>query len=427
MGDVAEALSPRPGSPQKQRFSLSRNSEPSKSSSGLVFVSRKFATASTGWTAATSITRTSSPEKSADGRTRNSSPEKLSGNLKSKSLEKHIRVGGQSVEKAQGAATMAFRRSEMAACTPPFIFGHQSRRVLAGIPPDVASFGIRTSSERLIQGSLVMATKPTLEKEYPLEYIPSSLFPDVSPHHQNLLAHVKYQCIVGNRNFNRDADESAWSRFVCKMLEDIPNTEVDCDKQLMVGGIENRQLLKSVTPIGAPDLRSDLLIEGNPDYPSPFADICSEMALPPSRIDQTLSPTTHRASQYYPAFCVIEVKAEGGDFQEAQTQAAVVRAAILLKAKQIGADADTIPCVPAIVTIGHVWHLNLIYEQEDKIIVTGPWIIGDTLTFIRTLRVVLFVEELRRYASDTWWPKFVDGLCREVLERELGNEGSARN
>ncbi|KAK6497168.1 hypothetical protein TWF506_004642 [Arthrobotrys conoides] len=413
MGDVAEALPERPGSPRKRRLSLELNSEPSRNSSGAILFNRKFSAASTRWTSVTSRTQTSIPEKSVDNQTRDSSPEKQTSKPKSRSAspEKRIRGSGACVEKAQGAATMAYRRSEMAACVPAFIFGHQSRRASKTIPPAVVAFGARISSERLIQGSLAISMKTELETKYQVEYFGASLFATKSPYHENLLEHVKYHCVVGNRNFNRDTDESGWSLHVHRVLEGIRSGGVERDEPLVVSRIENRQLLKSSTPIGAPDLKSDLLIEGNPDYPSEFANTCERLASPPSEVDKTLSPTAHRASQFSPAFCVIEVKAGGGDFQEAQTQAAVAGASILLKARQIGAGPDVVPCVPVIVTIGHIWHLNLMYEEDNGIVIAGPWIIGDTLTFLGTLRVVLFVEELRKYAIDTWWPKFVDGSC----------------
>ncbi|KAF3228819.1 hypothetical protein TWF106_006340 [Orbilia oligospora] len=269
---------------------------------------------------------------------------------------------------------MAYRRSEMAACVPPFIFGHQNRRASKTIPPDVAGFGIRASPERLIQGSLAISMKTVAGTEYPVEYFAPSLFATESPYHENLLEHVKHQGVLGNRNFNKDTDEGGWPSQVTRGL------------------------------------------------PTEFANTCERSLFPPSEVDKTLSPTAHRTSQFSPAFCVIEVKAEGGDFQEAQTQAAVVGASILLKARQIGASPDVVPCVPAIVTIGHIWHLNLIYEEKKGIVVAGPWIIGNTLTFLGTLRVVLytlFVKELRRYAIDTRGPNFVDESCRELLERRL--------
>ncbi|RVD89082.1 uncharacterized protein DFL_000104 [Arthrobotrys flagrans] len=159
-----------------------------------------------------------------------------------------------------------------------------------------------------------MLTKTLLEIEYPLEHLAPSLFANESPYHEGLVAYVKYQYVLGNRNFYRDTDERGWSNYVHKVLEGIPNGGVDYDMYLLISGIENRQLLKSITPIGAPDLKSDLLIEANPDYPSEFADTCDKLPFPSFEIDKSLSPTAHRTSPFSPAFCVVEVKAEGGDF-----------------------------------------------------------------------------------------------------------------
>ncbi|KAF3230895.1 hypothetical protein TWF191_008737 [Orbilia oligospora] len=407
MEAVAEALPARPGSPQKRRLSLGLNSEPSRSSSGQILFNRKFAAASSRWTSAKSITRTSSPEKSVDGQTRSSNPKKSTSKPKSRSAspEKRVRGSVASIDKGQGRGRQLWP-------TEGQKWRHAYRPLSSGTR-------IAVLQRQYLQMSLASTVAGT---EYPVEYFAPSLFATESPYHENLLEHVKHQCVLGNRNFNRDTDEGGWSSHVHKLLEGIPGGGVEYDKPLVVSRIENRQLLKSVTSIGAPGLRSDLLIEGNPDYPSEFANTCERSLFPPSEVDKTLSPTAHRTSQFSPAFCVIEVKAEGGDFQEAQTQAAVVGALILLKARQIGASPDVVPCVPAIVTIGHIWHLNLIYEEKKGIVIAGPWIIGNTLTFLGTLRVVLytlFVEELRRYAIDTRWPNFVDGSCRELLERRL--------
>ncbi|KAF3317006.1 hypothetical protein TWF173_001012 [Orbilia oligospora] len=348
MEDVAEVLPVRPSSPQKRRLSLILSSEPSRSSGDIIFESRKFAAASAKWTTSTAGTRMSSPDKSAGG-TRYSSPEKSNLRSKSRSTSPEKR---SVTSKATGQTTMGFRRSEMAECTPSFIFGHHNRLASGSIPLVVAAFRNRAA----------------LETEYPFEFFGLSLFADSSPPRKNFCGHVEDQCMMGIEHFNTDAGESAWSTYVNGVLQGIPTGEAQSKKQLIISGIENRQLLASVTPIGAPTLRSDLIIEGNSNFPSPFADTCRKKVFPPSTVDKSLSPTAQRTSQLRPAFCVIEIKAAGGDLQEAQTQAAVVGAAVLLKARQIGANDDVIPFVPAIMTIGHIWHLNLIYEETNGIV-----------------------------------------------------------
>ncbi|KAF3156313.1 hypothetical protein TWF569_006895 [Orbilia oligospora] len=335
--------------------------------------------------------------------------------------------GGQRGEEINGepsrsSGDIIFESRKFAAASAKWTTSTAGTRMSS---PDKSAGGTRYSSpEKSNLRSKSRSTSPekrsaALETGYPFEFFGPSLFADSSPPRENFCGHVEDHCMMGIEHFNTDAGESAWSTYVNRVLQGIPTGEAQSKKQLIISGIENRQLLASVTPIGAPTLRSDLIIEGNSNFPSPFADTCRKKGFPPSTVEKSLSPTAQRTSQLRPAFCVIEIKAAGGNLQEAQTQAAVVGAAVLLKARQIGANDDIIPFVPAIMTIGHIWHPNLIYEETNGIVIAGPWIIGDTLAFLGTLRVVLFVEELRSYAVDMWWPKFVDGSCRELLEREL--------
>ncbi|KAF3135204.1 hypothetical protein TWF703_006117 [Orbilia oligospora] len=293
------------------------NGEPSRSSGDIIFESRKFAAASAKWTTSTAGTRMSSPDKSAGG-TRYSSPEKSNLRSKSRSTSPEKR---SVTSKATGQTTMGFRRSEIAECTPSFIFGHHNRLASGSMPLVIAAFRNRVNPERLLQGW------------YPFEFFGPSLFADSSPPRENFCGHVEDHCMMGIEHFNTDAGESAWSTYVNRVLQGIPTGEAQSKKQLIISGIENRQLLASVTPIGAPTLRSDLIIEGNSNFPSPFADTCRKKVFPPSTVEKGLSPTAQRTSQLRPAFCVIEIKAAGGNLQEAQTQAAVVGAAVLLKAR----------------------------------------------------------------------------------------------
>ncbi|KAF3316867.1 hypothetical protein TWF173_000870 [Orbilia oligospora] len=136
-------------------------------------------------------------------------------------------------------------------------------------------------------------------------------------------------------------------------------------------------------------------------------------------IDETFFPFAHPGFNDTPAFAVVEIKAGGGDLQNAQMQAAVVGGAILLKARQIGAAADVVPYVPAMVAIGSTWYLHLIYDESGLVVTSTPWIISDTVIFLGTLNVVLFIEQLRAYAKDIWWKTFVDGSCSDLLERCL--------
>ncbi|KAF3198301.1 hypothetical protein TWF106_006193 [Orbilia oligospora] len=144
-----------------------------------------------------------------------------------------------------------------------------------------------------------------------------------------------------------------------------------------------------------PSLRSDIVIQINQLYNNKLGRLCRQVNPLPVEIDETFSPLAHPGFNDTPAFAVVEIKPGGGDLQEAQMQAAVVGGAILLKARQIGAAADVVPCIPEIVAIGSTWYLHLIYDEPGLVVTSTPWIIGDTVTLLGTLNVVLFIEQLR--------------------------------
>ncbi|KAF3281456.1 hypothetical protein TWF132_011224 [Orbilia oligospora] len=165
---------------------------------------------------------------------------------------------------------------------------------------------------------------------------------------------------------------------------------------LQVTGIESNTLHPSILPMKMPSLRSGIVIHANQFFNSRFRQLRRQIKSPPIDIDETFSPFTHPGLGNTPAFAVIEVKAGSSDLQEAQMQAGVVGGAILRKARQIGAPVEAVPCVPAVVAFGATWYLNLTYDEPDLIVTSTPWIIGGTITFLGTLKVVLFIEQLRR-------------------------------
>ncbi|KAF3257879.1 hypothetical protein TWF217_005982 [Orbilia oligospora] len=166
---------------------------------------------------------------------------------------------------------------------------------------------------------------------------------------------------------------------------------------LQVTGIESNTLHPSILPMKMPSLRSGIVIHANQFFNSRFRQLRRQIKSPPIDIDETFSPFTHPGLGNTPAFAVIEVKAGSSDLQEAQMQAGVVGGAILRKARQIGAPVEAVPCVPAVVAFGATWYLNLTYDEPDLIVTSTPWIIGGTITFLGTLKVVLFIEQLRSF------------------------------
>ncbi|KAK6514724.1 hypothetical protein TWF281_004920 [Arthrobotrys megalospora] len=345
--------------------------------------------------------RNSSPEKqSTRSRSRNSSPEKQSA----------------SVRTTISSTTIPLRRLAMAKCSPGFLFCHKHRVSSGIIPKAVLDFKKRTSPSMLLKGCLPSSQRDDLIERFPDDDFCPSFFSNSPKHGQNLVDYVTTNYEDGILNFYSDATESSFSDMAKTLLGGLKNEKRE---PLQVAGIENITLQTGVLPPNMPSLRSDIIIQANPRYPSKFADLCRQIALPPVEIDESFSPFAHPSFRFSPAFAVAEVKSCGGNLQEAQMQAAVVGGAILLKARHIGASVEEVPFVPAIVVFGSTWYLHLIYEEAKYIIISGPWTLGDTVTFVGTLRIVLFIEEMRAYAQDTWLKHFVDGYCSEVLESTL--------
>ncbi|KAK6514564.1 hypothetical protein TWF281_004762 [Arthrobotrys megalospora] len=96
----------------------------------------------------------------------------------------------------------------MEECNPPFIFGHRHRFASGKVSVSAAALWKRLNPERLLQGCLDISTKGTIEAAYPEEFFAPSLFTTTPKQHPNLLEHVKYECIFGNRLFSTGADES---------------------------------------------------------------------------------------------------------------------------------------------------------------------------------------------------------------------------
>ncbi|KAK6352930.1 hypothetical protein TWF696_004924 [Orbilia brochopaga] len=324
--------------------------------------------------------------------------------------------------KYTASTTISVRRSRMRSCDPPFIFGH-NHYLLQGkrMPVDVVEMRRLFNSDILVEQSLDRRKMDELKDAYPDEHFAEHLFTDTPKHGDALWEHVEEIWLRGNENFHNDSDEASWSKLVELIWEGIPKRGLKAARpSLKVTPAISRTISDNVRSTKAPDLKSDILIEANPYFPSPFQQSRDAGLRPPPEIEHSFSPSTHPSSEYCPAFCAIEVKAERGDAQEAQTQAAVLGTAILMKAREIGAGEDVVPCVPAVMAIGKAWSLNLIYEEADKgVVIAGPWPIGETYSILGTLKVVLAVEAMREYASGKWWADFVNGSCRTLLDQQV--------
>ncbi|KAF3138330.1 hypothetical protein TWF569_008826 [Orbilia oligospora] len=308
------------------------------------------------------------------------------------------------------------RRAALAKCSPAFVFCQTHDLASGIIPKKVLEFKKLVFSEHLPNGLLPSSSRESLITQFPDYDFPPSLFSDSPRYGVDFVDHVISYCEHGLGNYGDDATESAWSHMAKNLLDGLSKGRL---APLQVTGIESNTLHPSILPMKMPSLRSDIVIHANQFFNSRFRQLRRQIKYPPIAIDQTFSPFTHPDLRNTPAFAVIEVKAGCGDLQEAQMQAGVVGGAILRKARQIGASVEAVPCVPAVVAFGATWYLHLTYDEPDLIVTSTPWIIGDTITFLGALKIVLFIEQLRTYAQDTWWKLFVDGSCSDLLERFL--------
>ncbi|KAF3907429.1 hypothetical protein ABW21_db0206117 [Orbilia brochopaga] len=393
---------PRNPSPKRAHSEISRGSNASIASArtpdaarNLINIPRKIAAAATRRNSSSSR----SSQVSTGTKSRNTSPTKFT-----------------------ASTTISVRRSRMRSCDPPFIFGH-NHYLLQGkkLPADVVEMRRLFNSDILVERSLNRQKMDELRNAYQDEHFADHLFTDTPKHGDTLWEHVEEIWLRGNENFHNDSDEASWSKLVEFIWEGIPRRGLKAARpSLKVTPAISRTISDNVRSTKAPDLKSDILIEANPYFLSPFQQSRDAGLRPPPEIEHSFSPSTHPSSEYCPAFCAIEVKAERGDAQEAQTQAAVLGTAILMKAREIGASEDVVPCVPAVMAIGKAWSLNLIYEEADKgVVIAGPWPIGETYSILGTLRVVLAVEAMREYASGKWWSEFVNGSCRTLLDQQV--------
>ncbi|RVD88983.1 uncharacterized protein DFL_000007 [Arthrobotrys flagrans] len=401
---IQETPSERPGSPVKRKFGFASQNGPPLASYGNLAI-RRLADPISRFVPTKQIKSSSSisEKQSTRSQSRNSSQDKQS-------------VSARTTV-SQGSTSVPMRRADMVKSCPAFVFCHTHHLASGTIPQTVLSFKKHLLPENLSEGILPSSSQESLVVQFPDAEFPISLFSDSPKYGIDIVDHVTSYYEIGLRKYRDNVGESAWSDMAKNLLRGLSKERREV---LEVTGVENYNLHPGILPMKTPPLRSDIVIQINQLYDSKFGQLCRRAKFRPVEIDETFSPFARPGLKDTPAFAVSEIKAGGGNLLEAQMQAAVVGGAILLKARQIGASADVVPCVPAVIAIGSNWYLHLVYDEPDLIVTSTPWPIGDTITFLGTLKVVLFIERLRSYAKDTWWKLFVDGSCSDLLERCLG-------
>ncbi|KAF3315032.1 hypothetical protein TWF173_004244 [Orbilia oligospora] len=336
-------------------------------------------------------------------------------------------------------AGFAESRLQLRHSNPPILFSHLNQTIKGPLPTGVKEFLKRTSPDNLIQKCLPGCIKDDLEKEYPDVYLPNAIFTKAKTIEDNtkaLLLQVKRIVQMSTDLLILNADEQPWNELVNCILNGVVT------KQLFEKPIRKLQVKRMYMDTGEDcyfeaaylddvlDIEVNFMLEANFSYPqSPLHKLKVEESLEEQVLgDFTLSPLWDPDSRYCPAFAAIKATCQLGNWQEDQMHAGMGAVAILEKARALGADRELLPCVPAIVVIGHRWELNLVYEDNGgNYIVGGPWYIGGSNSFLEALKLVLVIEELWKYGSKEWWSGMVENVavkaCQKYIDRKK-REGS---
>ncbi|KAK6330882.1 hypothetical protein TWF718_003080 [Orbilia javanica] len=337
-------------------------------------------------------------------------------------------------EETQTSCGVAESRLQLRHSCPPILFSHHNQAIKGPFPPGVRELLKRTSPDNLAQGCLPSCLKDDLEEEYPDAVLPNWIFSEarsVEDNTKSLLLQVRRIVQMSTDLLILNADEQPWSELVnCilngvvrKQLFEKPVRKLQVKRMYMHAGEES--YFEAAYLDNVLDIEVDFMLEANVSHPqSPLKKLTEKPLSEQIPGDFNLSPLWDPLSQHCPAFAAIKATCQAGDWQEAQMHAGMGAVAILEKARSLGASKKLLPCVPAIVAIGHRWELNLVYEDDRcNYIVGGPWYIGGSNSFLEALKLVLVIEELWKYGGEEWWSIMVENVAVKAYEKYTTKAG----
>ncbi|KAK6496323.1 hypothetical protein TWF481_002347 [Arthrobotrys musiformis] len=339
-----------------------------------------------------------------------------------------LETSDQVSEATQTSAGVAEARLQLRHSYPPILFSHHNQAAKGTLPLGVKELLKRTCPDNLAQGCLPTCIKNDLEEEYPDTALPNWVFSEadsVDSNTKSLLLQVKRIVQMSTDLLILNADEQPWGELVNCILNGVVR------KQLFERPIRKLQVKRMYMHMGEEsyfeaayldnvlDIEVDFMLEANALYPdSPLRKLKEKPLADRIPEDFNLSPLWDPLSQHSPAFAVVKATCQAGNWQDAQMHAGMGAVAILEKARSLGASRERLPCVPAIVVIGHRWELNLIYEDNrGNYIVGGPWSIGGSNSFMEALKLVLVIEELWKYGGEEWWSVMVESVAVKAYQK----------
>ncbi|KAH9205760.1 hypothetical protein DL95DRAFT_417143 [Leptodontidium sp. 2 PMI_412] len=217
-------------------------------------------------------------------------------------------------------------------------------------------------------------------------------------------------------------DESAWMKVVNNVLD---STELGEETSMLhVHSIQTQSVDPTLLPIHTSQSfakKADLAFAFSSDHPSVAAAIEPVQKANP---DLCLSQMTDAYTSTVPLACCLEVKEQGGDYNESILQLGIWCAAGLERLRGLrtlgksdsgsGLEEELPPFLGWTV-VGHDWKFHISWKDEDgNVIVLGPWrsLNAGTSSHAEILILMALIRAVKDWLEKEYWV----WMCRNVLD-----------
>ncbi|KAF4630736.1 hypothetical protein G7Y89_g7402 [Cudoniella acicularis] len=280
----------------------------------------------------------------------------------------------------------------------------------ASIPPTISAL-IRRLSEEATDPVLPRDIISRISSALPTESFREPRAPEI-PHSRTtrqFFRHVSKLFNMARELYAGSYDEAAWYPLIRMILIGPPGTNSsnpfvkheEAHTRVVCSDLLPQQNGKPI-----PTVKVDHLLQFNPGHRliSPLYKPVFQSQPPSFSLSAFSDPVAAKTF----TCAIIEVKAPGGNFQEASYQVAIASAAMLQRVRLLDKDAsdggdggDYMPVVGWVVH-GHFWTLHVSYREIDgSIRVLGPYPSGNTATYLGLYRLLRIVEEVKLWGKET--------------------------
>ncbi|KAH6714655.1 hypothetical protein BKA61DRAFT_361753 [Leptodontidium sp. MPI-SDFR-AT-0119] len=347
-----------------------------------------------------------------------------------------------------GATTTSFQNRPILRPTPPSSRQRSpspTRKVLNQLKVATPSLRVYQPDIRLEQPPTVRKLRSILINKLSGEVIPYSLQTQLrasDPDQFQVLSHLfEDPAIVhpasytdrlwdvadkiyneARRCHDNHLDESAWMKVVNNVLD---STELGEETSMLhVHSIQTQSVDPTLLPIHTSQSfakKADLAFAFSSDHPSVAAAIEPVQKANP---DLCLSQMTDAYTSTVPLACCLEVKEQGGDYNEAILQLGIWCAAGLERLRGLrtlgkpdsrsGLEEELPPFLGWTV-VGHDWKFHISWKDEDgNVIVLGPWrsLNAGTSSHAEILILMALIRAVKDWLEKEYWV----WMCRNVLD-----------